>query len=115
MSPSGSSVKPQPSTLPAVELGSPAKECYRSCFSKQLESLREMATGGGVVTLSLETLPAVKEGIYDVYGKKVQPVRTWLSHYKAAFSSQSDIFYHLRGRRPPQRKHGSFQRPGGGR
>lgn len=51
-----------------------------------------MATGGGVGTRSLETLPAVKEGIYDVYSKKVQPGRTWLSHYKAAFSSQSDIF-----------------------
>lgn len=110
MSPSGSSVKLQSSALPDVELGSPAQECYWSCFSKQLESLREMAMGGGVATLLLETLPAVKEGIYDVYSKKVQPGRTWLSHY----SSQSDIFYHLRGQRPPQRKHGSFQRPGGG-
>lgn len=50
--------------------------------------------------LSLEKLPAVKEGIYDVYGKKVQPERTGLSHYKTAFSSQSDILYHLRGQRP---------------
>lgn len=114
MSPSGTSVKAQPSTLPDVEPGSPAKECYWSCFSKQLESLREMAMGGRVVMLLLETLPAVKEGIYDVYSKKVQPGRTWLSHYKAAFSSQSDFFYHLRGQRPPQRKHGCFQRPGAG-
>lgn len=99
MSPSGSLVKSQPSTLLEEELGSPAKERYWSCFSK-LESLRGRAMGGGVVMLSVEKLPAVKEGIYDVYGKKVQPGRTWLSHYKTAFSSQRDIFYHLRGQRP---------------
>lgn len=68
----------------------------------------------GVVIQSLEKLPAGKEGIYDVYGEKVQPGRTRLSHYKAAFNSQSDIFYHLRGQAPQERKHGSFQRPGGG-
>lgn len=38
--------------------------------------------------LSPEVLPAGKEGIYDVYSKKVQPGRTWLSYYKDAFSNQ---------------------------